>query len=168
MRDVRISRTFTFIVCTVVTQSSLLFASLACAETKVFYYEKSADSGRVVQALDDFERAGERSLLRITVPPNPYYEEQELTTNAVMCGSQASLSEVREIVEALRSHQVEILYVGQYRRPELNSRRNTIDIRAIGDKIFYETHLPIEPEDINWSQLQCGFGEEGVYGERRR
>jgi hypothetical protein len=144
----------------------LSFSGPGYAETKILYYEKSADSGRVARALNEFARTSNNDFLPVTVPGNPYYDERNLPTNAVMCGSEASPQDVRALVEILISQGVQIQYVGQYRNPEINSGRDTIDIRSVGDDIYFRNYRPIEPNMVDWSKLKCGFGEEAIRGER--
>jgi hypothetical protein len=145
----------------------LCFPALGFPETKILYYEKTADSGKVAAAVRDFARQGGSGFLPVIVPANPYYEERGLPTNAVMCGSEASPQEVRALVELLISQGVQVQYVGQYRNPEINSGRDTIDIRSIGDDVYFKNHWPINPDAVDWTKLQCGFGESAIRGERR-
>lgn len=148
--------------------ASSLLSSEAVAETLIIYYQKKADGDRVERALSDIRSKSNRAINIVTVPANPFYDDRKLATNSVMCGDKASPDEVKRVVEQLMARGVEVRYVGPYARDETNSHRNTIDIRAVGDETFYTNYQPLKLNDINPSQLTCGYGEEkaGIFGRK--
>lgn len=136
--------------------------------TLLLYYEKGADGPAADRALDRLETQLTVPVDIVRVPPNPFYDDRELATNAVVCGAQASPEEVRLVVRTLMEDGFAIRYVGPYGRPELNSQRNTIDIRSVGDETFYAAYEPITPEELALATITCGATGTGLFGKPSR
>ena len=137
-------------------------------EPRVIYYIKTADSSlfsSVEKELDDIADG-----VVIQVPANPFYEKTGLGTNAVMCGENTNRDDVLEVAGLLIENGFNIQYIGPYSRAELNSQRNTIDIRSVGDEAFFDRTRPIKINDLDGAEFACGVDrslESGFFGEDR-
>src|SRR4051794_21199132 len=103
--------------------SALLFEKECFAQelqenTTILYYSKRADGNSVLNAVKQFTFPNSGL---IVVPANPYYDNHNLPTNALLCGMKAPKEYVREAFRQLIGAGVKIMQVGPYYNPEINS-----------------------------------------------
>lgn len=132
-------------------------------EFRIFYHKKNSDPATLPGALQVV--ADRLSANLIQVVGSGFYDEKNLGSNALLCGEKVDLNEFREVFRELLSQNIRIQYVGKYYEPEINSKRNSIDIRSINGERYFENMKPLNETDLNHAISKvgvdnfCGFGD---------
>lgn len=152
---------------------TIVGAAPGAAQTKDGYlilYEKSADPASMQEIAREF--AEDRKLELIVAPPNDYYEDNRIGTNAILCGKNADKEAVLNLARRLAGPEVDpeiridLLRIGPFPTPELNSARNSIDIRTVGDETYGEAYNPLDLSALTVDDFECGYGGRAALGPR--
>lgn len=132
-----------------------LAASAATAgEPAIFYWEKQADDGKVLEALK------QQRITPFVLKGKSYYDDRTLGSNAILCGKRTDRAALRRFARTVIEAGAKIQYIGPYYKAEMNSFRNSIDLRSINGPRYFKTARVLTLDDLkrmNWRNPSlCG------------
>lgn len=138
---------------------TIVCLALACpiqamAEPNYFLWKKLNDKEGIQEIITQWGDAP------YILSSGSYYDDRLLPSNAILCGARVDRDVLRAFAIGLVESGIPIQFIGPFYQAELNSFKDTIDVRSIGNRSFFGNNPVFSREAVS----NFDFGQEGLCG----